>query len=82
MEKRYLVVIQRMKDGTEARGLYEHTEQGAIEAFYSNLSHSAADVNVTSCICAIANYNFIIVKYERYVRIEQPEPEEPQEPVE
>ena len=75
MEKRYLVVIQRMKDGKEARGLYEYTEQGAIEAFYSNLSYSAANANVTSCICAIADYNFSIVKYELYVRIEQPEPQ-------
>lgn len=75
MEKRYLIVIQRMTNGKEARGLYEHTEQEAIEAFYSNLSHSAADANVTACICAIADYNFSLIKYERYVRIEQPEPQ-------
>lgn len=70
MEKRYLVVIQRMKDGTEARGLYEHTEQGAIEAFYSNLSYSASSENVISCICEILDYHGKIIKYEMYVKKE------------
>lgn len=82
MEKRYLVVIQRMKDGTEARGLYQYTEQEAIEAFYSNLSYSASNANVTSCICVIADYNFSTIKYEKYVRIEQPEPQPEEEQTE
>lgn len=66
-----LITIQELNDGTVARSLLAYSDgNSALSAFYSTLSSSVADSNVSKVTCVIMTDEGLIIRTEHWEREE------------